>query len=1025
MSNLNLTRFQKAYMNGESIREAAGDVEYEKQFKINDSCRKLHDFLDKSVYIREQRHPESNIINQGVGSYCVPVGGQDEFFRLYDNCRQSGVHLCFTERQYFTLPGGEQLTHSGIMLDFDIYQRDSVVQVNDMHYQHLMEEIFQKLMELIDMSIEDGKHISVKETYVCIIRKPDLALIDNHAEFGNCYKDGFHMLIPGIQVSKGLKKFLRRKILEARVLETVFADCKFLNSWDDILDANATSVPVFFIGGGKKGKPIYKVDKIYRVRGRTDSSQIFINEEHAFYEDANVPQEFSLTCPSKYIKKMEFEPRPLYQDQIQMMAEKTENDLLDMEEIIENENDLSILTMHDPEANKIKQAFTIINRERLNTYSSWRDAMIMLANEGEQYKPIAIWASQRVPHAFIKDGLKTIDKLFDQFANQPPIEGVRPLTIRTLFKWAEEDNPEKYREMLDNSAFKVLLGIVLDNMGDIEDSDVAKVLHIMFDKKFLSVLDSTGDSDDRYWYEFVMPGDNMADGEVFKYRREKFPDNLALYMSQKMPNFFKQINDWIRDKAEQAAADANKAKYYQEVRKNFKQSSKKLRRDGFQRQVIRQAQLMFRDRNFLAKLDKDPNILGVYNGVLLLTPDKVKLIARFHEYPVSKFTKVNFVPYNAEDPCVKALESAIREMFPPDEMDAHEFIMCYFASTLDANAKEAMLFAFFGGGSNGKSFIMELHRRTLGDCYGKKLGITFLTRPPPSADKPNDALMQLEGARYVYFSESAEGVMLQMESVKEYTGGESLYGRRLRKEGQMFEPHCHYNIASNHELGIVGIDHGTWRRIRAYWFKIKFCKDPDPENPFEKKANPNYIKVYKKSPKWQQAWLAILSKYYVIFHKKYGGNLWNIPCRTIEKETQEYRNRQDTINRFITERVRYDPNAAEAPMERLTNAYRDWYMANINARDRIVPREALEKFNNSSIAKYISKRSAGQYLQYHLILKAEEVQRYDEEARRLANGGGPIPTEDEEGDVLARMQAKLMARDHQHGGSGQTQFSGE
>ena len=1022
MSNLNRHRFQMAYMNGESRREAAGEVEYEKQFKINESCRKLHEFLDKSVYIREQRHPESNIINQSIGSYCVPVGNQDEFFRLYENCRKSNAHLCFQERQYYTLPGGEILSRSGIMLDFDIYQRDSAAQVNDMHYQHLLEEIFQKLMELVDMTIEDGKHISVKETYVAIIRKPDLARVDDHAEFGECYKDGFHLLIPGIQISKGVKKFMRRKLLEARVLEKVFADCKFLNSWEDILDANATTVPVFFIGSGKKGKTIYKVDKIYKVRGRTDSSQIFINEEHEFYKDANIPQEFSLTSPSKYVKKMEFEPRPIYQDQIQMMVEKTENDLLDIEEIIENDNDLSILTMHDPEARKIKQLFTIINRERLNTYNSWRDAMIMLANAGEKYKPIAIWASHRVPHAFIRDGLKAIDGLFDQFANQPPIEGVKPLTIRTLYKWAEEDNPEKYREMLDSSAFTVLLGIALDNMGDIEDADVAKVLQIMFDKKFLSVLDSGGETDERYWYEFVMPGDKMADGEVFKYRREKFPDNLSLYMSQKLPNFFKQITDWLRDKAEAAAEDASKAKYYQEVRKNFKQSAKKLRQDPFQRRVVRQAQLMFRDRNFLSKLDKDPNVLGVYNGVILLTPEKVKLIARFHEYPVSKFTKVKFVPYDSTDACINALEKAVKGMFLPEELDAHDFIMCYFASTLDANAKEALLFMFYGGGSNGKSFIMELHRRTLGDAYGKTLDTTFLTRPPPSADKPNDALMQIEGAHYVYFSETPEGVMLMMASVKRYTGGESLYGRRLRKEGVMFEPHCHFNIASNHELGISGIDHGTWRRIRAYWFKIKFCKNPDPTNPREKKADPNYIKVYKKSPRWQQAWLSILSKWYVIFHKKYGGNLWNIPCPTIDRETQEYRNRQDTINRFITERVRYDPSAIELPIEKLTNAYREWHMANVNARDRIVPRETLEKFSNSSLEKYLVKRGSGQYLQYHLVLKAEEVQQFDEEVRKRAavTDSPGAPTDEielNEENELARMQAILAVRDYEDAGT--------
>ena len=46
--------------------------------------------------------------------------------------------------------------------------------------------------------------------------------------------------------------------------------------------------------------------------------------------------------------------------------------------------------------------------------------------------------------------------------------------------------------------------------------------------------------------------------------------------------------------------------------------------------------------------------------------------------------------------------------------------------------------------------------------------------------------------------------------------------RRMKEDFWSFDPTAKLWIASNHRPGIVGIDHGIWRRLRLIPFKVKF-----------------------------------------------------------------------------------------------------------------------------------------------------------------------------------------------------------
>ena len=156
---------------------------------------------------------------------------------------------------------------------------------------------------------------------------------------------------------------------------------------------------------------------------------------------------------------------------------------------------------------------------------------------------------------------------------------------------------------------------------------------------------------------------------------------------------------------------------------------------------------------------------------------------------------------------------ALRNLFPDDEPDTFNYIMHYLASTLDGHKKESIFMILVGKGSNGKSFLVELHKGAIGEIYGVKMPLSFLTSRSKDAESATPALMQLKDAHFAYYSESNKFEVLNMAKIKEFTGQETMAGRKLHQDYINFKPKCHHLVASNNDFEILGTDHGTWRRI--------------------------------------------------------------------------------------------------------------------------------------------------------------------------------------------------------------------
>jgi phage/plasmid-associated DNA primase len=278
---------------------------------------------------------------------------------------------------------------------------------------------------------------------------------------------------------------------------------------------------------------------------------------------------------------------------------------------------------------------------------------------------------------------------------------------------------------------------------------------------------------------------------------------------------------------------------------------------------------------------------------------------------------------------------------------------------------------------------MELFRNMLGGVndmgYGCKLPIQYLIEREPMSNNASPVLEPLIYARLTYFSESDKSEQLRVSKKKKLTSHEPINVRPLYGKQQNIMHKSNFVLQTNYALSIDSTDHGTWRRERYYTMKIKFCTNPDPKNKYEKKKDPTFTDEKTRDPEYLSGILSILTMYLGILDMKYGGVLDRVPCPTITRETETFRNSQDVINRFITERIVITADAEhELSFTDLVDSYCQWYDHAVRERrhDRL---DISLMFKNSRLSGSVFKKVNGAYcVRSHRVLGPEEEKEEDE-----------------------------------------------
>ncbi len=167
----------------------------------------------------------------------------------------------------------------------------------------------------------------------------------------------------------------------------------------------------------------------------------------------------------------------------------------------------------------------------------------------------------------------------------------------------------------------------------------------------------------------------------------------------------------------------------------------------------------------------------------------------------------------------------IEELWP-NQPDMWTYIQRVAGYSLTGMTKEHVMFLGVGDGRNGKTTLLNIKRKLLGDYADSAAFATF------DADRKGEAtndMADLRGKRLVTVSETNEDKRLDEARVKSVTGGDPVKCRFLFQEFFTYTPTWKMWMAVNHLPAISGTDNGIWSRIHLIRFEQSFLGREDKD----------------------------------------------------------------------------------------------------------------------------------------------------------------------------------------------------
>lgn len=244
-----------------------------------------------------------------------------------------------------------------------------------------------------------------------------------------------------------------------------------------------------------------------------------------------------------------------------------------------------------------------------------------------------------------------------------------------------------------------------------------------------------------------------------------------------------------------------------------------------------------------------------------------------------RMSKIMPVSYDPDAP--RPLFDTFLERVQPDR-EMREFLKRWLGFSMCGLPMQRLVF-FYGGGANGKSVLVDLVAKIMGN-YAATARIESLTgtNRRGGGDATPD-LIPLMGARLVRTSEPDEGQRLQEGLIKELTGGEPIMMRGLHADFIEVRPIFKLTMSGNHKPEIRGTDDGIWRRVMLVPFDVQI---PESER------DPDLGKKLWEERNGVLNWL--------IEGLRDALEMGLSPPAAVSEATQEYREESDPIGQFLT-----------------------------------------------------------------------------------------------------------------------------
>lgn len=880
------------------------------------------------ISITHTRIPDKEL-NIYAGSYIIPKEELDIFYNLYYN------HIF--EKKFKEYLTEKQLESGGPMaIDFDFRYNHSVNE-----RQHTRDHVRDMICVYLD---ELKEYFIFQENIpfsVYIFEKPNV----NRLADGSLTKDGIHMII-GIQVDHIIQTMIREKMLTTL---PEYCDLPLINTWDSVLDEGIskghTNWQLF--GSRKPGNEAYEFTHHYVITYDGADGNFMMDERKV--SDFNLKKDFA-KLSVQYDSHPRFEMNPKIIDaynkrceskniKIKKPSSRTKmNLIIEDDEQNENEEHISINDIKDEDS--LKKAVDIMLKNlKQDEYEIKEIHEYTQALPPKYYEPgshtlnrqVAFGLKHTDERLFIswvklrskaKDfDYNTIPDLYCQWKkfHKSNNEG-KTITKRSIMYWVKKENYEEYKKIQENTVDYY----VEKAMETSAEYDFAVVLQHMFKDSYICVsYDKRG-----IWYQF---------------RGHRWVQDRGLSLREKIS---KDMYNLFGKKAETCEAEMNEYENNDERREFLKKKighihavKINLKKTTFKDHIMREAAEIFYDENFVKSMDTNKYLLCFNNGVV----DFVNKVFRegYPEDYISKTTKINYYPYDDNDENFKKTSQELIEfmskLFPIH--DLNKYMWDHLASCLIGTNKNQTFNVYHGSGSNGKSLLVDLMTATLGDYKGT-VPITLVTDARGKIGGTSDEILKLKGVRYAVMQEPSKNAKLNEGIMKELTGGDPIQARGLYSESEVFEPQFKLVVCTNNLFDIESNDDGTWRRIRKCTFPSKFVDQGEQYEDDTQYVFPKDKSLNEKLHKFAPIFASMLVK------RAFETDGIVSDCETVIEASKKYRNGQDHISAFISERIKKTGNPNQSIKKKsLNEEFKIWFQQEQGSRRMPKSEEIYEAIN--------------------------------------------------------------------------------
>ena len=744
---------------------------------------------------------------------------------------------------------------------------------------------------------------------------------------GSKQKDGVHILCPDMALSNEKQGVLRKWLLNKDTVKKSFVDTGYTNPDNNVYDECMTHKQGWiFFGESKPNIAPYQLDSVFAYN---PVNMEWIKEDVSQYSSRSLIEILSVRHNIvEDINTVKDEAGEMYTGLLNSSSASAElitNAPTDGENAIID----AINYMYGGKSLE-EQEFIMIRRFVLEClkeswwedYDKWIRVGWCLNNIGQTEEMFALYKefSDKSGKAGETDWEKIRRNWFGGMGKTG--DGPR-LTERSLRKWARDDNPEIYKEIINGNLHEYIRAEV-----DASHYHIACLMKKMYGNNYVASVNPKSTE----WFKY--------DDEINMWRRINQGIELKTKISIDVASEIATVRGSVSREWGAKQHDEKLREHLSKKIKDLLKVETQLYSNGFTESVMKMATQQFCEEEFMNKLNIDPFLFGCRNGVLELRAkegaqervifrqgrpeDYISFLAG-RNYPDSE--PINYIPYNANDPLQKELADFFAKLFPRKDLCA--YVLRLLASCLEGANREQCYYTFTGAGGNGKSKLIELMRLTFGD-YQTSMSSTVLTRSRPQAGAANPELMVTKCRRFIYMQEPDEKEPINTSIMKQFSGEDIIEARQLYGEQDKFRIMGKICMMCNTLPPVTSMDEGTWRRIRVVPFESTFLP-PDHPGLLLKKPNnfPRDPKLDEKLRQWREPFLSLLVHIYDTEYIKSGLN--PVPDIVLQA-SNKYKENFDVIAKFDADRIREPKTDADRLNCRTTpvdtnfikNAFKIW-----------------------------------------------------------------------------------------------------